>query len=392
MNPRTDCSHFTGVKPCGKNDLCDIHCTQFKKRGAQILFVHLGALGAVVRSTALLKAIGRKYPDSQITWVTEKPADQLLKNHPDIFRILSLSEKDLLSLSVLKFDVAFVIDKSLEATGVLKRTSAKKIFGFVAGEDGVVRNHNAKASELWHLGLSNHLKFNVNKKTEIQLITEALELEYRKDDYFLPLTLEEKDILFQRRKTWSGNSRHVIIGLNTGCAPTIQAKKLSVENHRELIRRLQKNQLLKIVLLGGNEDTLRNSQIAEGFQNVTISPTTLGIRDGLVSVAACDVIITGDSLGMHMAISQKKQVIAWFGPTCAHEIELYGRGTKIITQAPCSPCWKRSCHKPVMCYDLVNLDEIIHAVQNSIHELGYTDSLPGGSSLSDSAFDLGQSL
>ena len=113
MDPRTDCSYFTGTKPCGRNQTCNSSCTQYVKRGSQILLIHLGALGAVVRSTALLKSIKKKYPHSQITWVTAKPANQLLANHPDIHRVLTLSEIDLLALSVLTFDVAFVIDKSL---------------------------------------------------------------------------------------------------------------------------------------------------------------------------------------------------------------------------------------------------------------------------------------
>jgi heptosyltransferase-2 len=65
---------------------------------------------------------------------------------------------------------------------------------------------------------------------------------------------------------------------------------------------------------------------------------------------------------MHMAIALKKWVIAWFGPTCSHEIDLYGRGVAIETKAPCSPCWKRECHKPLMCYDQVNFDEISKGV------------------------------
>ncbi|MEN0060099.1 MAG: glycosyltransferase family 9 protein, partial [Bdellovibrio sp.] len=119
----------------------------------------------------------------------------------------------------------------------------------------------------------------------------------------------------------------------------------------------------EVVLLGGPEDTARNQDIAEGLPVIS-SETQSGLRDGLVSVAACDVVITGDSLGMHMAISQQKHVVAWFGPTCAHEIDLYDRGSHILTQSPCSPCWKRTCENAVMCYDQVSLEEMIDAVKS----------------------------
>ena len=75
----------------------------------------------------------------------------------------------------------------------------------------------------------------------------------------------------------------------------------------------------------------------------------------MMSVAACDMVISGDSLGLHMGIAMKKWCVAWFGPTCDQEIELYDRGVKVLANAPCSPCWKRVCDRKPMCYDLVDL-------------------------------------
>jgi heptosyltransferase II len=386
MIPRMDCVLFSGSKPCGRSSVCDSTCTSFQKRGKQILFIHLGALGAVVRSTALLKSIFNKYPGAQITWVTQAPAQNLLSQHPEIHRVLTLSESDLLSLSVLSFDVAFIIDKSLEASGVFKKTSSQEVFGFQSDDKGVIKPLSQAAEELWEIGISDQKKFKLNQKSEIQLMHEALELEFKLSEYNLPLNRIENDLKCERAHHWSSGGKKIIVGINTGCAATISSKKLSVENHRELIRKIQQLSGFQIVLLGGPEDTSRNLDIAQGFKDLILSPTENGLRDGLVSVAACDIVVTGDSLGMHMAISQKREVIAWFGPTCAVEIELYGRGQKIVSEAPCGPCWKRSCHKPVMCYDLVNLDEIIFALRQ--YQSRFSDGLFRRSSLSHSAFDL----
>ena len=172
--PQVDCAHFNGSKPCGKNQKCDSTCSSFAKRGSQILFIHLGALGAVVRSTALLKPIKEKYPNCQITWVTMSPAHHLLKGHPDIHRVLTLNEVDMLTLSVLQFEAAFILDKSIEATGVLMKTRAREIFGFIADSNGVIRTANESSRELWELGLDDEKKFFQNKKTELQLMMDAL--------------------------------------------------------------------------------------------------------------------------------------------------------------------------------------------------------------------------
>ncbi|WP_291516289.1 glycosyltransferase family 9 protein [Bdellovibrio sp. ArHS] len=309
----------------------------------------------------------RKYPAAMITWVTDAPAHHLLKNHPAIDRVLTTNEADLLQLSALEFDVAFVIDKSLKATGVLNRTHADQVFGFtVQGRNGAIVPATPAAQELWELGLNNHKKFFVNKKPETQLMIEALELgAYQRDDYWLPLTAAEERLCLQRKEEFlSRKQKKYVIGLNTGCSDVIAYKKLSVEYHRDLIKRIFLDfPEAEVVLLGGPEDTQRNKLISEGL-DVISTATESGLRDGLISVAACDIVVTGDSLGMHMAIAQKKQVIAWFGPTCAHEIDLYDRGVHVLTKSPCSPCWKRTCEKSIMCYDQVSLEEIVNALES----------------------------
>lgn len=329
----------------------------------RILLIHLGALGAVMRSTALLPAIRRKFPNCHITWATSKPADQLLKNNPLIDRIFTTENSDLLGLSALEFDIALCVDKSLEAAGVLKRTYADFIYGFaVVPATGAIVPATPAAEELWEIGLNDYKKFKENQKPESQLNAEALELPYNRDAYSVSFTAAEKSEIANRKATFSKGGK-IVVGLNTGCAGVIPYKKLTVETHRKLIARLLEYDNVSIVLLGGKEDTDRNQRIGYGY-NVIQSPTENGLRDGLMSVAACDVIVTGDSLGMHMSIALGKWTVAWFGPTCAQEIDLYDRGVKILSQVSCSPCWKRTCNKPQMCYDMVSLEQIEEAVMH----------------------------
>ncbi len=363
----TGCRYFSGYKPCGRNETCDSFCPSRDIPKNRILVVHLEALGAVLRGTSLLPAIKRKFPSSHITWVTQKPAHDLLKNNSLIDRLLTTERDDLLTLSALEFDFGFVVDKSLKAMGVLSQTQCDMIYGFIHNsQSGAILPATAAAQELWEIGLNDNKKFFENKKTETQLLAESLELQYQRDNYILNLTQDEQERALERRNIWSSSREHkapLIIGMNTGCSPTIVAKKLTVKMHQKIITRLMSEfgSQISIVLLGGREDTQRNQEIAADL-SIHESPTELGLRDGIVSVAACDMIITGDSLGMHIGIALEKYVAAWFGPTCAHEIDLYDRGTTIYTQADCSPCWKRTCQKTTMCYDLVRVEDFVAAV------------------------------
>jgi len=364
------CRHFSGYKPCSRNSVCDSSCPSRSIVRESVLIVHLEALGAVLRSTSLLAAIRRKHPRAMITWVTKAPAQALLSGVVD--RVLTVSAEDLLKLSALEFDVAFVIDKALAAAGILRRTKVRAIFGFRADPlSGAVVPANREADELWQLGLDDQKKFFDNQKSEQRLVHEALALgSYTRDEYEVRLTADEKMLVEMRRELWGRGSRP-ILGINTGCSANLPFKKLSVEGHRRLIRQILQQPELKhclIVLLGGPEDSVRNVAIAHGLP-VIQSPSDRGLRDGLASVAACDLVFTGDSLGMHMAIGLNKWVVAWFGPSCPQEIELYDRGRKILTQAPCSPCWKRVCDKPVMCYDQVDFAQVTSALYEGIQWL-----------------------
>ena len=361
----TGCRHFNGYKPCGKSKICDALCPQLNVPTSHVLIIHLEALGAVMRSTALLPAIRRKLPGCHITWVTQKPADQLLQNNPLIDRVLTTTTDDMLQLSVLEFDMAFVIDKGLKAAGVLKQTHAEMVYGFtIEPSTGAVLPATPAAEELWQIGLSNQKKFFENRKPETQLAHEALELgPWMRDEYVLKLNEKERTEAKRRREAWARPGQ-IIIGINTGCSTVIPYKKLSIEMHRQLIARLNENPLYRVVLLGGREDTVRNQRIAYGL-DVVQSVTDRGLRDGIVSVAACDRVITGDSLGMHLAIGLGIWTVAWFGPTCAHEIDLYDRGVRVQTQASCSPCWKRSCDRSPMCFDLVSVDDLINGLEET---------------------------
>ncbi len=361
------CRYFNGYKPCRLNSTCNSTCPHRDLIQNSVLIIHLGALGAVLRATSILPGVKRKFPKSRIVWITDKPADQLLKHNPLIDQILTTDIIGLLELSSLEFEAAFVIDKSQKASGILKHTKADLVFGFTTdAQTGASLPATSAAEELWEIGLSNHKKFFENQKPETQLLVEALELgAYQKDEYILKLNDAEIKESLQRQNNWSKNQTKTIIGINTGSSNVIAYKKLSIAKHRELIKKLSELENISIVLLGGPEDTLRNERIAYGLP-VYQSPTNRGLRDGIVSMNAVDIVITGDSLGMHMAIALKKWTMAWFGPTCAHEIELYGRGEKLLAPVACGPCWKRLCTKEIMCYDLVSVDHILEAIKRGL--------------------------
>jgi ADP-heptose:LPS heptosyltransferase len=81
---------------------------------------------------------------------------------------------------------------------------------------------------------------------------------------------------------------------------------------------------------------------------------------GFISVM--DVVVSSDSLAMHLAIALGKKVVALFGSTCPQEITLYGRGTKIFAGLPCSPCYKSRCEE-MTCMKAITAEQVFREIQ-----------------------------
>jgi len=369
---QTDCRHFNGYKPCGKNEVCSANCPSKERAWPRILVVHLEALGAVLRATVVLSAIKREWPHAHVTWMTSPLASALLENNPSIDRLLKNDHAGTLTLSTLSFDFGFCIDKSHVAAALLNTPhSIKEKRGFgVDASTGAIIPLNEQAKRLWELGLSNHEKFFVNTKPETQLIIESLGLKFKNDEYSFEFTQSEKQHCQAEFERIIGKKelKSPAIGLNTGCSCMLPHKKLTVQGWVALVNEIHKRfPKSPLLLLGGPEDTKRNEEIAwHSDHDLIQTPTETGLRNGLVYVDLCDIVVTGDSLGLHMAIALKKWVVCWFGPSCLHEIDFYGRGIGVKTKAGCSPCWKRQCEKPIMCYDQVPWSEMISGIQSGV--------------------------
>lgn len=361
-----DCKHFSGYKPCFPDHDCATHgCKDQMPHGTMILIINFDAMGDVLMTTAQLPALKREYPNSTIHWVTLKIAAPLLENNPLIDKVHIFDAESILILEQFHFHVAMNVDKSQRSAALLNKINADKKLGFGLDDKGKIIPLNKGAWYNYQLGMDDHLKFKVNTRTGEDYLAETFDIPYSKDDYVFEFTEKEKEFISEYKKSVGITEGDFVIGFNTGCSNLFPNKKMTIEQHIELITRLLSNPDYKIALLGGPEDTERNSQIAAPFGNRIIStPTTDGVRKGCCYEDIADVVITGDSFGMHLAIALKKYVIAWFGLSCQSEIELFDRGVKLYPKdLECSPCWKKQCPYNLECLEAIDLNAMERAVE-----------------------------
>lgn len=360
---RLDCLYYLGEKPCKFKRMCD-GCEDFRSMGVRILILKHAAMGDVLRTTPILHGLKSKYPHSHITWVTDPSAADLLRYNPFINTLLVYDASTLARLAVEEFDVIISLDKEPRVAALAMTTTAHEKLGMGLSPFGTVYPLNTEAEYYFSLGLSDELKFFQNRRVYQELVFEALKLEYRKDEYILEVP--ESYIESGRRKLEASGvtKKDLVIGLNTGAGGVFANKDWTVDGYVGLIERLAPERHVKVLLLGGKAEREKNHDIlsrSKGKAIDTGSENSLLEFCGIVN--NCDVVVTGDTLGMHIAIALKKQVLVIFGSTCSQEIELYGRGEKITPKVDCAPCYKKHCEKEVNCMNTITVEEVYDAVK-----------------------------
>jgi ADP-heptose:LPS heptosyltransferase len=380
MNPPVltipSCKNFTGYKPCFPGINCLDECHRHDPVGTRVLIVNLDAMGNVLVTTSLLPAIKRKYPESTISWITLKNASPLLQGNPLIDRVFLWEPESWLVLQEMAFDVIMNVDKSRRSCAFTMALRAPEKLGFGLDANGVIIPLNREADENYRLGLDDHLKFRVNQKTVPQIQSEQFKLDFRRDPYLLVLNEQELDYCRAYRRQHGLETASLVVGFNTGCSELYPNKKMTVDQHVTLIERLSVLPGVRLLLLGGPEDTVRNAEIARRVgSRVLNTPTTEGLRRGLCSVNVCDLVVSGDSFGMHAAIGLQKHVIVWFGLSCWTEIDLFDRGVKLIPEGlACAPCWKKVCPYGLECIAGIDLDAIVRHVHTLVEARARTSA------------------
>lgn len=365
LDARFDCRYYSGYKPCGRNPNCDMRCHAYEPRGTRILIIKLAAMGDVLRTTPVAEALRKHYHYCHITWITDPESEPLLRYNPAIDRLLTWSPDSCLILQAEKFDLVLNFEKEMRALALdtLTQSRTKRGFALHPGA-GTLVIHNAASEYALRLGIDDDLKFRQNTKTMPRILFEMAELPYEGEEYVLQIGRGSVAFAERFREKAGLKTDERVIGLNTGCGAVFPTKQWPLENCVELIGLLRRETTARVLLLGGVREREFNAAILEKAPrgSVTDTGTENSLEEFIGLMELCDVVVSADSLAMHLAIGRRKPVIALIGPTSAAEIEVYGRGGKIVSPAPCAPCYRTSCDKTPSCMCLISARQVLEAV------------------------------
>jgi len=154
-----------------------------------------------------------------------------------------------------------------------------------------------------------------------------------------------------------------VVGVNPGAGKRWKFKKWTDSGYLKLIEALS-SRGIKVLLLGGADEKELINMLAEKSKGRAVSAgTDNSLLDFFALVNLCDIVVSGDTLALHTALGLKKNAVAIFGPTSAAEIEMYGRGAKVVTPAGCACCYLTDCSVRPDCMTQVTFERVMNAVK-----------------------------
>lgn len=350
-----DCRYYLGYKPCAPHKergvVCN-GCPNYERLVDRIAIVKLGAIGDVLRTTALLPDIRARHNEPRVSWITLREAKDVLVSNPLIDEIIVLEDGAGFGLD---FDAVYVLDNSPEAVRLGAALQTSRRYGFRADRFGRCNGvYEGCDPTLFGLGLWDDYK-RANRRSYLDLLAACAGVSYSGELPFVPtdpLRIEEaRDVV--------GLVPRPLIGINTDAGARWLRKQWNLSYVERAVTILVERGY-SVVLLGGRALEEWNADLAMRFPNVLAPITSRSVRDLFAYVSTLDVLLTGDTLAMHAAWGLRVPLVALFGPTALDEITLGAADAKIAAQdLECLGCYLHTCSVTPHCMDRLEPDAIV---------------------------------
>lgn len=340
---RPDCRYFDGIRPCHRATACET-CDAFEARGPRMLLILCGRLGDVVMATALATALADQHPSLHLTWLTDTAAAPLLAEHPQVNRVLAFDLTAVLTLQAEHFDRVINLDRSTAACALTMQLSADRKCGFGYSRTGTMIPLDTFTEALFDINRY-PLRRAANDRSWATLYQAVAGL----DDTLSPppslyLGPAEEELARAWRRQVAGARRRLVLCAVGSHARDTQ-KRWPLAHWADLWARLARRPGVVLVLHAGpDEADLHAEAIAlcpAALHNAGIVTT---LREAMVRISAADVVVTADSLALHLAMALTRPAVGLFGPTNPAFVQPTATLTKLRGRPDCPPCHARQCH------------------------------------------------
>ena len=343
----------------------------------EILIIKLSAIGDVTHTLPALEALHHRFPESNITWLVEEKAQDIIQEHPYLKRVLVSKRKTWLKnfkspslwYTTIKDIKSFTrelrsqnYDMVIDFQGLLKSgmlvflSRGKKKIGY------------DKAREMSSIFLNKRITpYPIDGHAVERNMNLVKYLGVKSEKVSFTMCIGEED---KRRAEHhlsdnkiNKNKRLVAISSQAGWATKIwNPLKLA-----KLSDRIIEDFDVQIIFTGVEDDkpSIENILFSMDHMPVNLAGKTT-LKELAYILSLSDLMITMDSGPMHIASAMGTPTVALFGPTAPSRTGPYCNNAIIIrNRLHCSPCFKRKCDT-MACMNEISIDDVLGAVQNQL--------------------------
>jgi len=340
-----------------------------------IAIIRLSSLGDIIHTIPAFNVLRKQFPHARLSWIAEPAGAKLLENVSGIDEIISINIKvkgiinkikEILRIRSLyrnHFDLIF------DFQGLFKSAILGWILkGVVVGFDKV--NLKEPLARFFYdkqvkaFDENTHVIYkNLHLVNEVVSIPNPLPVEYPLMSLRISKNLEE---FFSKNQLKEKN--YIILNIGGGW----ESKLLQKEQYLDLINQFKGKFREKVVILWGNNKE-QGIALDIARKSDTIIAEFLNFSELILFIKNSRVIVTADTLALHVADMVKTPSVAFFGPTSPwRNGSLLEYSVSVFEKTACSFCYKKKCDK-IECIKKLNLEEIIIAI-GKINEKCYRNN------------------
>ena len=335
---------------------------------SKIAIINLYGIGDVLLTTPSIRAIKKGNPSSELFYICQSSAVSVLINNPRLDEIVSLRTSSLIEwvkygwkMFRKHIDLSIVIHpgerNSLAAYLSFAKYKIGYLFSNVVVSTGGVQIKNFKLDKNTHwvdCGL---------------LVIRALGCKPSRKDleiYASPEDIDRAKRFFQENTL----DRKYTVGLFPG--GKWEWKRWGSDKFAESCNLLKCK--YNVVLIGGISDQPIINEVVNICGDVEIpSLITKTLGELTESIRQCDVLVTNDTVALHIADAVRTRTVSIFGPTNPKKLAPQGAFHKVIFKALyCQPCYNEYtppiCKNPqeYFCFKSVLPSEVFENVERLV--------------------------
>jgi len=343
------------------------------RRPRKILLLRLRRIGAIVMTTPAVAMLKRILPDSDLTYLVERPYSRLIEGLPFVDRVLAVPAKQdrrsflglLRRVRRERFDAVLDFHGGPRASWITAFSGAGLKIGFAI--KGKAFLYDRRVPRSLERGALHSVLSHAS-------LVRALGIPFADDDlpaYQLPEATAGERARLDALQAELGLENGRFFVQHIGAGNTF--RDWGEDHHLRLAEALAARPGFRVALIGGEADRERQSRIidrtgADG--RVAGLAGRLNLIEMRLLMSRAALFVGPDSGPMHVAASTEVPLVALFGPTLpAHFAPWRTEGRAVLLQKDlaCRPCPQRVCvTSDYRCLMSITPDEVIQACLSGV--------------------------